>query len=97
VRPGQGLLKRLAQSGCPFGQHADDLIDLPERCHLRQAEPGAQPRDAAFVPEPRQPEHRLPVTAELMGLFLVPIERRRAVSRPETNKIRSLGTSSMTR
>ena len=46
-----------------------DLIDVPAGRRLRQAGARAQAGDAALVPEPRQPGHRLPVTAQDAGLF----------------------------
>ena len=66
---GQGALERLAQSGCPSGQDVDDLVDVPVGRRLRQPESRAEPRDAALVPEPRQAEQRLPVTAQPASLF----------------------------
>jgi hypothetical protein len=66
---GQSPLEGLAQLRGLRGQHLDDLIQVAVGGGLGQAEPGAQPRDAHLVPEPGQPEQRLPVAAQPAGVF----------------------------
>ena len=57
--------------GAFSAQHANDLIDVPVGRRLRQAEARAEAGDDALSRN-HQPEHRLSVTAEAAGLFLVP-------------------------
>jgi hypothetical protein len=57
----------LPQARRAGGEDVDDLIQVPVGGGLRQPEAGTQPRDVALVAKPRQPEQRLPVTAQLAG------------------------------
>ena len=97
---GQGALQRLLQARRASREHFDHLIQVPVRRRLCQPETPAKPRDIAFVPGPGQREQRLPACLQQPSLrvpFRAPISRRRAASRPETNRTSSPGTPGMTR
>jgi hypothetical protein len=66
---GQGAGERVAQFRRLFGEDVDDLGEVAVGGGLRQAEPGTEPADVGLVPEPGEPELRLPAAARLAAVF----------------------------